>query len=410
MRKFVRTDQGAGWVNRAEPITHRGRMFYAQTPVRLKDGDKARTLPAGTIFVHNRALERQTMHKPREERRTHLIVEEGLHHAERLCAHVRSTERADRTVMIERYEDIASISKDLVECGQLSFEIHERLTRTLAEIRKDFDEHKRNDHKETVRRRLDTAGAQKTKAGRFKPAPAALTAFASTAHVRKRLDEIAGIHAAFSADAIEVHAKLEETKACMSSVWIDFQPEAPMLAILEQALTNKTRSRPLVSLACHHVELHVRNLSQIEAMPYRPLADAGIVAARELKWALQQGRVKTSREAYARILELVRRMRMLWFIERSLIQVLSFLPDDGSVPTDLMDRFRDRLGRAEKRVSDLSDHELDPDLRKLMAEYFDAVRTNLKNGDYDRARDELKQLTRELRSQPVRIQASRKAA
>jgi hypothetical protein len=45
-----------------------------------------------------------------------------------------------------------------------------------------------------------------------------------------------------------------------------------------------------------------------------------------------------------------------------------------------------------------------------MAEYFDAVRTNLKNGDYDRARDELKQLTRELRSQPVRIQASRKAA
>jgi hypothetical protein len=409
MRQFVRTDQGAGWVNRAEAITYRGRMFTALAPVSLRLDGRFRTLPAGTIFGRNRALERRTRYKPREEQRTHIIVEEGLHDAERLCYHVRATERVDHAIMVDRHEDIARVAKDLVECGQLSFKDHAMITTFIESIREDFDEHKTNPHKVTVRTRLDTANNQRTKAGRFKPAPAALTAYASTTHIRKRLDEIAGIHAAFSTDALEVGAKLRETELCMESVWEDFQPNSGMIDILEQALANKTRSRPLVVLACHRVDLHRLNLEMITAMPYRPLADAALHAIHDLKWNLEQGRVKPSREACARVLELVRRMRMIWYVQRSLIWLLSFLPDDGTVPTDLVQRFRQRLGEAEVRVTNIKDAELDPEIRRLVAEYLEATRTNLDHGDYELAKEELKRLTRDLRTQPLHPPA-RKAA
>ena len=409
MRQFIRTDQGSGWVNRFEAMG-KGRILIALVPVHLRCEGKTTVLPAGTVFMRNRDLERRTFKKPREERRTHMIIEEGLHHLERLCHHVRSNERADYVRMAERHEDIAQVAKDLFECGQLTFEIHERLQATISVIRKDFDEMKKNENKVTVRKRLDTTNAQRTRAGRFKPAPAALTAYASTAHVRKRLDEVSGIHAAFSADAIETRVKLDEVKQLTGAVWVDVQVGSPVLELVDKALDHLTRSRVLVNIAVGNVATFATNLKAITAMPYVPLARLALRAVDDLRRNIKLGRVKQANEATECLRYLLRRMRMLWYVERSLIHILSFLPDDGDVPAALMNTFRKRLGDAEERVKNMQSAEFDPELRLLVQEYFDATRTNLADGSYDRAHDELKRLTKDLRVQPVHPAPRRKAA
>jgi len=410
MRQYVRTDQGAGWIGRSEPLVRSGSIFINLTPARLQLEGKTTVLPAGTCFVRSRDLTRRTSSKPREERRTHLIVEEGLHHLERLCYHVRSSERADHGVMVERHEDIAVVAKELFECGQMTFDDHARLTMALAEIRTSFDEHKKNEHKQTVRKRIDTVSAQRSRAGRFKPAPAALTAFASTAHIRRRIEQIIGIHAAFSAGAVASRAKLDEVKRHTSAVWVDLQPKAPVLEIIETAMDNTRRSRVLVNIALRNVDTFEDNLKVVTAMPYRPLAELSLYTVNDLRRNIKLGRVKPVQESLDRLRYLLRRMRMLWFVERSLIHILSFLPDDGDVPTALMQTFRERLGNAEQRVSNMEDAEFDPELRLIVQEYFRATRTNLKDGGYERAREELKHLTRDLRTQPLHPPARRKAA
>jgi hypothetical protein len=409
MRQFIRTDQGSGWVQ-AEPIVSSGSIFISRRLVKLQREGRMTELPAGTPFVYSRDLERRTRDKPRDERRSHLIVEEGLHSVERLCHYVRSSERADHRVMVERHGDVARVAKELFECGQLSFEDHEMITKFIESIRSSFDERKTNENKVTVRRRLDTTNEQRSRAGRFKPAPAALTAYASTAHIRKRLAENKSIHAAFSSHAIEVNARLEETKQLTSAMWIELKEDGPATINIRRAMDRIARSRVVVNIALISIRTLWDHAQAITAQPYRPLAAELGIAFGDLAHAVQAHRRAAADAAEERALMILRRMRMLWFIERSLIHLLSFLPDDGTVPHDLMDRFRARFDGAEKRVADLGDAEFDPELRKLVAEYLEATRTNLNNGDYDKARDELKHLTHELRVQPINVPARRKAA
>lgn len=399
MRVFVRTDKGAGLAT-ATPIVNSGGIIFLQKEANLRISEGSYTrLPAGTILVRNKNLERRTKDKPPAEQRTHQIVEEGIHHLYRLCCHVRTLGSDERREMLLRRDQIQKVGEALWKSGQLSFEDHQQLTVAIEDVRKSFDEWKRNPHKETVRARLDTTGKQKTKAGRFKPAPAGLTALASTTHIKRRLKEIVGIHAAFSVNLLCVNEHLLRTWTSIDWAWAFLQrnlgpDDMPMSVV--QAMFSKTRSRIMVSVAEQRVREQMRGLEDIQVQPYLALAKAVHQEFGRLLFALRAHRRKVAVEAVAQARFLVRRMRMLWYIERSLIEVLSFSKSGRN-----QDLFMVRLEKARERVGNLSDNEFDPELRMLVGEYLDAAQASVKLLDFEAARRELKRLTHELRVLPT---------
>ncbi len=406
MRVFVRTNRGAGFVT-ALPLVNNGAIILLLSEANLRAADASRVLlPAGTLLRRDKATEKRTKDKPPAEQRTHQIVEEGIHHLHRLCCHVRGLGREERREMLQRRDQIKRVGEALWKSGQLSFEEHQKLAVAIEDVRRSFDEWKRNQHKQTVRARLDTTSRQKTKAGRFKPAPAGLTAFASTTHINRRLKEIVGIHAAFNVHVLCVEDVLQNTWGAIDFAWNFLQrsldPEQMPLSIA-QAMSGRTRSRELVGVAERRVREQMRNMEDVRVQPYLPLARAVADEFRRLYFAVREHRKPLATEAIAKARFLVRRMRMLWYVERALIEGLSFLPSGRNQTL-----FTERLDKARARVANLSDNEFDPALRMLVGEYLDAAEASVRLLRFEDARRELKRLTHELRVMPT--EAATKAA
>lgn len=399
MRVFVRTNRGAGFVT-AQPLVHSGAIILLLSEANLRAADASRVLlPAGTLLRRDKTTERRTKDKPPAEQRTHQIVEEGIHHLHRLCCHVRTLGREERREMLLRRDQIQKVGEALWKSGRLSLEDHRKLTVAIEDVRQSFDEWKRNPHKQTVRARLDTTGRQKTKAGRFKPAPAGLTAFASTTHINRRLKEIVGIHAALNVHVLCVEDTLQETWGAIDFTWNFLQrslDSALMPLSIAQAMAGRTRSYAIVGVAERRVREQIRNMQDIKVQPYLSLAQAVCDEFKRIHFAVREHRKPVAAEAIAKARFLVRRMRMLWYVERSLIEVLSFGPTGRSQTL-----FAERLEKALQRVNNLSDQEFDPELRMLVGEYLDAAQANVKLLRFEDARRELKRLTHELRVLPT---------
>ncbi len=407
MREFVYTDYGRGWVH-AHALTRRGSILipYDDVTLRLPDR-KTRILPAGTPLMRNLKLAHDTADKPRDERRTHLVYEEGIHSLARGCRYVQRFERADGAEMLERAPQMEQVAKDLYVCGQLTFDDHARITEALRAIRASFDEWKRADRKIETRRHIDTADAQRSKAGRFKAMPAASAAFASRRDIQARFRETLRIHAAFGTNALRVHELLHDIGGRSDAVWHFFKPDGGQNGLprdISYAMDRDTRSFHAVRLAEGQLRERAEIIRDVQVLPYAPAARALAADIDRIAWALDQHRRRIVVDTVERVRATLRRMRMLWYVETSLIQLLSFpspTEDGPAYQPQTIEAFGKRLRLLKARVQDLKDAEFDPALRELVRDHLVAAQTNLRDERYEDARTELKRLTHELRVRPV---------
>lgn len=409
MREFIYTDRGYGAVQIVQIEPSRSYAYLPKDATLRRHDQPSTVLPAGTIIHYDGRLDRQTARKPAAERRTHQILEEGVHHAARQCLHVKRFECADGAEMEERLPQLERISKDLYECGQLELSFHEQIARDLASCREEsFGDRKTSPTKGEVRTHLDTANRQRSKAGRLKAMPASAAARASKCDVLKRLRETLSIHVAFDRNYLALDQAQEEMKDGMDFSWTQLGPSGAFNPSLARAMHHATRDRTTIRIGQQSLVYVIQALSVVRMMPYLPLAAAATAEAKQVHWGVDQCRRKQVDASLETMRYILRRMRMLWHFETSLIYVLSFPPDDGAHSDRAIHLFRERLEKAENRVADLSDNEFDPGLREIAKEALTASNAFVKEGEYDRAREELKDLTRELRVQPVTV--GRKAA
>ncbi len=409
MRDFIYTDQGHGAVQ-IVPIEPSQSYAYLPKAAMLRRRDQPpMVLPAGTIIHYDGRLDRQTQRKPAAERRTHQILEEGVHHAARQCLHVKRFECADGAEMEKRVPQLERISKSLYECGQLEFSFHEEIVRDLASCREgSFGDRKTSPTKGEVRTHLDTANRQRSKVGRLKAMPASAAARASKRDVLKRLRETLSIHAAFDRNYLALDQAQEEMKDGMDFSWTQLGPNGAFNPSLARAMHHASRDRTTIRIGQQNLVYVIQALSNVRMLPYLPLAAAATAEAKQAHWGVDQCRRKQVDASLETLRYLLRRMRMLWHLEQSVIFVLSFPPDDGAHNERAIRIFRERLEKTADRVADLKDPEFDPGLREVVKETLSASQAFVKEGEYDRAREELKDLTKELRVQPVTV--GRKAA
>lgn len=407
MREYVYTERGRGWARDIVPVTRSGGIIIPRSEVKLHMPEKPpETLPAGTPLMRHQKLERDTAKKPRAERRSHLVFEEGLHSLERMCVYVQRFEREDGAEMFDRRAQMQTLAKELYVCGQLSFEDHARIKEHLAYVRESFDEWKRADRKVEVREHIDTANAQRSKVGRYKAMPAASAAFASRRDIQARLQETMEIHAAFGTNHLRVCELLDDVWHRTDTVWKIFQPGGAdrLPREIAFAMDSTTRSHPMVRVVTGQLEDFGRELAQIYAQPYLPIANATRLGFERLARGVQSHRRRVVADTVQQIRASLRRVRMLYYVEMSLIRVLSFPSHSENGPVfrpHTIKAFKERLKGAVARVRDMTDGEFDPDLRHLVRDYLVATRTNVEQERYEDARVELKRLTRELRIQPL---------
>lgn len=402
MREFVRTDQGSGWVQ-TMPIVRSGAISILTKDATLRRTDESDTiLPTGTFIRRDARLTRETAKKSASEQRTHQILEEGAHAAARQCLHIQRFERGDGAEMLKRLPQITRIAQEIYVCGQLEFSFHEKITQNLAFCREaSFNENKTAPKKVEVREHLDTANAQRSKSGRLKAMPASSAVLGSKRDVDARFKETAAIHAVFNINYIAVDEMLQEAWGCLDILWKQIGPAGTANATIGRAMHQMTRDRATIRTAKTSVQAAIENLSLIKIQPYLPLAQAASEACKDLHWSIDNCRRARAGQALERVRYLLRRMRMLWFVERSLIFVLSFPSADGTHRPRAVEVFHERLVKAESRVANMEDVDFDPELRKTVREYLEATRTNVEAGDHERARAELKHLTHLLRVLPA---------
>lgn len=299
------------------------------------------------------------------------------------------------------------VAKDLYVCGQLSFEDHARIQAALATIRESFDEWKRADRKVETRRHIDTANAQRSRAGRFKAMPASAAAFASRRDIQARFKEASQIHAAFGTNSLRVHELMHDVLERFDVIWNFFQSDAGADGLprdINFAMARDTRSRSAIHMADSQLRERAEILGEVFVLPYLPLARAVSADIGQIAWAVDNHRRKTAIDMVDRVRTTLRRMRMLWYVETRLIRILSFPSTSSSGPAyqpHTVEAFKKRLTAAKARVNDMKDVEFDPALRQLVRDHLVAAETNTRVERYEDARVELKRLTRELRMQPL---------
>ncbi|MCR4256703.1 MAG: hypothetical protein NUW08_03290, partial [Candidatus Uhrbacteria bacterium] len=407
MKEFVYTDRGRGWVYHAHSLVRSGAILVPTKDVELRLPERGSgILAAGTPLVRNQKLARDTRKKRNDDRRTHLVFEEGLHSLERGLIHAQRFECEDAQEMLARSPQMEQIAKDLYVCGQLSFEDHARIQAALATIRETFDEWKRADCKIEVREHIDTANEQQSKAGRYKAMPASAAAFASRRDIQARFREATQIHAAFGTGTLRVRELLNDIWRRIDVVWKLFRAseEDRLPREIAFAMDARTRNESMVRLVSSQLEEQGVELEAVFALPYAPMARATCDAFGRLAWGVREHRRKIVADTVDLIRSSLRRARMLWYLETRLIRVLSFPSTSSSGPAyqpHTIEAFKKHLALAKARVNDMKDVEFDPALRELVRDYLVAAETNARDERYEEARVELKRLTRELRVQPL---------
>lgn len=408
MGQYVYTDRGRGWVYRAQSLVRSGGILipYEDVKLRLPEGERGK-IEAGTPLVRNRKLARDTRKKSPDDRRTHLVFDEGIHSLERGFIHAQRFEREDAKEMLMRSPQMEQVAKDLYVCGQLSFEDHARITSALQSIRASFSEFKKADRKIETRRHIDTADAQRSKVGRFKAMPASAAAFASRRDIQARFQEATQIHAAFGTNALRVHELMDEVFERFDVAWNFFQPDGGANGLprdISYAMARDTRSRSAVRLADGQLRERAEILGEVYVLPYLPMARLVCADIRVIATAIDGHRRKAVLETVDRVRATLRRMRMLWYVETRLIRILSFPSTSSSGPAyqpQTIEAFKKRLAAAKARVNDMKDVEFDPALRQLVRDHLVAAENGARHEHFEDARDVLKRLTHELRVRPV---------
>lgn len=361
MKEFVYTDRGRGWVYHAHSLVRSGAILVPTKDVELRLPERGSgILAAGTPLVRNQKLARDTRKKRNDDRRTHLVFEEGLHSLERGLIHAQRFEREDAQEMLARSPQMEQIAKDLYVCGQLSFEDHGRIQ----------------------------------------------AAFASRRDIQARFREATQIHAAFGTGTLRVRELLNDIWRRIDVVWKLFRAseEDRLPREIAFAMDARTRNESMVRLVSSQLEEQGVELEAVFALPYAPMARATCDAFGRLAWGVREHRRKIVADTVDLVRSSLRRARMLWYLETRLIRVLSFPSISSSGPAyqpHTIEAFKKHLALAKARVNDMKDVEFDPALRELVRDYLVAAETNARDERYEEARVELKRLTRELRVQPL---------
>ena len=364
-------------------LTWSGSVIFLTRSRKFGRGEKGIRFPIGTPVVRNNELARVT-----EGRVTHMIVKDGLYRLYAQAAHIAAGSEHDLYDMTIMKKNLGDCAEFLRYSGQLSLDQHNRIAEFLLEIGDELDFPKRNRHKLVSAQRSKQAANTRYHDGRIKPGPGRFVAGAAATHAARRVSELHEICPAVTFTMIRVHRLLERVHAVLDQIWRYFtsQDIEGLPVPIHTAIAKETRDRFTVRMSNIELEEFEVWLQRLFIQPFTELARRLIKTFAILRKAIWQHRRDRVYTLVEEVRKLLRRLRMIRYIELVLLPLLS---SDSLSGKDVLFM---RHGKLMGRLRNMSDHELDARLRKESLDYLELFREDVENGEIRDAKVQLKTL------------------
>lgn len=382
---LVRTAHGAITAY-ARPVILSGGVIFLTRSRKIGRGNDGFCLPSGTPLVTNQRLVERT-----EGRVTHMIVRDGLYRLFSQAKHISGGTAEDLVGMNATVEELIGYAEFLRRSGQLSLDYHDRVRRALEKIGNDLGSPKQNRHKLKTSERSRQAARTRYHDGRIKPGPGRVVTAAAATHALKRVSELEEMCPAVNFTMFRIYRLMRELHRILDGQWELFTDDMldGLPVPIQMALVNGThdpQSVLYIDDVLEGFELRLKRMFFIQ--PFAPLAARLVKALRGLRRDIRAHLVARVYERSLEITELLRRLRMIRYVELQLLARLS-----AGLNDERRDVILKRHAMLLDRVHDMGDKELHPFLRREIVEYLELFRDDIEYGEAESAKDFLKDLT-----------------
>lgn len=388
-----------------EPLPGCGRtVLRATQPHILLMRGRETEIPPGVMYVEDKQL-------ARECGETHKLVRQGIYHLLRMFIHITRGSRAEQGELDVTLADVHACAQFILTSGCMSHNERRGIAAILARLERDL-RYVRNARKDVGKSRIRQSHELFLSGNRRMIAPAAGVLSAGAGHhLRERISDLTNIHRFFGGRGIAVHSFIRGIQWRIQEVSRFLGPTSGQvpdeeLGGLLLRLSHPDRGPDGLRLLRGQLVEQRASLDSIIIQPHYGLAMLATFKLDDMIEDVDQNDRERLGLHASELRQIIRRMRMIDFVEMELVSILSFymerIPQSWRSPNDPeMQRFMWRLGQARARIGRFTPEECDPALKQWLFLRFETVESVTRSGDFSSAKNGLKGATRELASVSV---------